>query len=324
MRKSTAAAYALSLLSVFCGNAAATSAGGTSAQILKVNLDARSAALGDAYVGIADNTGSLYWNPAGIMQLRQKELGFSYVDLFSELKLMSAAYVHPLQDRRAFGISYAMLDSGEITRTLASNRGLYLGDDGTFKAQSSIIGVSFASQYAASSYAGITIKHVSESIDTASSSGLTFDVGLLYKFLRNRLSLGVSFLNILGNLQLGEESYGMPSNLSAGAGYRYHDCLFCADISKVSDGDVAVHFGAEYVLAKIVALRIGYNGATEAKLTGGFGLKLPNIGFDYAIAQSEYLGYVQKATFSVKFGRKLKKKRKADTQERWNWNMQSF
>lgn len=47
-------------------------------ELLKWDPSVRSAGLGGAYVGVADDLGAVYWNPAGLQQVDQAELQLSH------------------------------------------------------------------------------------------------------------------------------------------------------------------------------------------------------------------------------------------------------
>ena len=47
-----------------------TKSGTTVAQFLKIGVDARSTAMGNAGVGLTSNLSSMFWNPAGLATLK--------------------------------------------------------------------------------------------------------------------------------------------------------------------------------------------------------------------------------------------------------------
>lgn len=298
---------ALLLLFIVCyfalSQVFAGSAGTTSARILQITADARASALGNSYCALADDLGAAYWNPAGLSNIHNKELAFSYADLYQEFKFSHLAYAHPLSNNTTvLGIGISYLDSGEIQRTLASSRGFYIGNDGTFKGTSSVLTFSVASTYSSHWFSGINIKQVQETIDTSSAQSFTMDVGLLYKTLSDRLSLGFSASNLFGSLKLSDESESLPLIIKLGSSMNFKYLLLAADISKVSDSELSFHLGAEYPLAKIFMIRAGFDSLSESKFTTGFGLKLGKQSFDYAFVQSKYLGLTHKLSMGIKFG----------------------
>ncbi|MEW6609072.1 MAG: hypothetical protein AB1414_16785 [bacterium] len=56
-------------------------AGKTSYSFLKIGIGARALGLGSAFVGLADDPTAIYWNPAGLSQIKQRKLLFSHNQL---------------------------------------------------------------------------------------------------------------------------------------------------------------------------------------------------------------------------------------------------
>jgi hypothetical protein len=79
-------------------------------------VGARAAGMGDSYTVVADDSLSLYYNPAGMMHVRRPEVGTYYSRLFmglddkSEISRSFLGYVHPLKENRGrVGVSYISL-----------------------------------------------------------------------------------------------------------------------------------------------------------------------------------------------------------------------
>jgi len=78
------------------------------ASYLDIGLGPRAQGMGNAFTGLADDALAMYYNPAGVGQLFEKEVGFSYAALYSGLDYptgksnlgdMFIGYVHPLPDK---------------------------------------------------------------------------------------------------------------------------------------------------------------------------------------------------------------------------------
>jgi len=76
---------------------------------------ARAAGMGNAFVALADDVHSAYYNPAGLYQLNRSEFAAAYSKLYSGLSDGSnisrsyVAYGHPTEKRGTFGFSYLSL-----------------------------------------------------------------------------------------------------------------------------------------------------------------------------------------------------------------------
>ena len=78
------------------------------ASYLDIGLGPRAQGMGNAFTGLADDALAMYYNPAGVGQLFEKEVGFSYAALYPGLDYptgktnlgdMFIGYVHPLPDK---------------------------------------------------------------------------------------------------------------------------------------------------------------------------------------------------------------------------------
>lgn len=282
--------------------------GRTSAQVLRVGISARASAMGDAFCAVSDDISALCWNPAGLSQAAQKTVSLSVIDLYQEFKIGQAGYLHPLKNDNVVAFSYCYLDSGEIPRTLATNRGLYESTSGSFRATSYVITLGASDIYAERLYIGTNIRNVGESIDEYKGQGFACDVGLMYKALRSKqLTFGGTLSNILGTVKLGVDSVDMPQATTLGVSYRIKGSIIDIDRKQTSDGGTSYHSGIEIALMKALFIRAGYTTLTTPGATMGFGLDVKGICFDYSVQQTEFLGYAHKVTTSFKFGEKLEK-----------------
>src|SRR5512138_2608050 len=70
-------------------------AGTASAQFLKIGIGARAVGLGEAYGAVADDSYALYWNPAGLGQLKLKSLDLTYSIWLQRINLNYLAFAYP-------------------------------------------------------------------------------------------------------------------------------------------------------------------------------------------------------------------------------------
>src|SRR3990172_8727898 len=110
-------------------------------QSLKIGVGARSAAMGDAYVAIADDATAVYWNPAGIARISGQSVTLNHTEWPADINFDQAAYV--------FGIKWipGMLGVNVRALTMSSDivRTTYLpeGTGETFDAGEWAYGLSY-------------------------------------------------------------------------------------------------------------------------------------------------------------------------------------
>ena len=87
--------------------------GTTTASFLKIGVGARAAAMGEAFSAVASDGTSLYWNPAGLTQLKTKEISATYNSWFEEIKqgYLSLTF---LSSRGTMGLGINYVDMGKL------------------------------------------------------------------------------------------------------------------------------------------------------------------------------------------------------------------
>ena len=311
-----------------------TGKGTSMMNFLKVGVGPRAAAMGDAFVAIADDATSLYWNPAGIGFLNNIAIFAQTNRWVIDTYLYFADIVVPVEGVGAFGVSLYSFTSGEIIETT-----LYSpeGTGRTFGTSDVALGVSFARQLTDRFSAGITFKVITESLFRESASTFAFDVGSIFitNFFNN-MRIGFSFSNFGGKpllsgadlivihdvapyiptnqpveASLVTQSWDLPLIFRVGVAtdvYETEDIRLTAAIAVNDSRDFTLryNFGAEGSLMDIISIRGGYKaGYSEGGLTLGGGLNLDMAGygfnFDYSYGDMGKLGNVSLYSVSIEF-----------------------
>src|SRR5580698_4397027 len=110
---------------------AASSPGTTAADVLNIGVGARAIGMGEAYVAQADDVSSLYWNPAGLALMQERQASFSYDQMYQGLSFQNASIGIPLENG-AIGGSLSYLGYGDIqgfdqNGTATGNQNAYSG-----------------------------------------------------------------------------------------------------------------------------------------------------------------------------------------------------
>src|SRR5580698_10356005 len=92
---------------------AASSPGTTAAEVLNVGVGARAIGMGEAYTAQADDVSSLYWNPAGLALMPERQASFMYDQGYKGLNYSNGAIGIPLENG-ALGASLSYLGFGPI------------------------------------------------------------------------------------------------------------------------------------------------------------------------------------------------------------------
>ena len=124
--------------------------GTTAASFLKIGVGARAAAMGEAFTALASDGTSLYWNPAGLAQLKTKEISATYNSWFEEIRQGYLSLIFPsLRGTMGLGTNY--VDMGKL-----GGRDLEGNPTGDFTASDTHIFIGYAKKLKKSSW-GLTL-----------------------------------------------------------------------------------------------------------------------------------------------------------------------
>lgn len=267
----------------------------TSGAFLKIGQGARALSMGEAFAGLADDLSCLYWNPAGLTQIkRRKDILFSYNGLTNDIHQVFAGYGPHYLWHGSLGFSLNYLTVGEIEE----RSGLSLEPEGELSGSDVAIGLTYSRRLRPGLSLGMSTKYIRERLADESGNSLALDLGVLYK--RKDLRFGGCIQNIGPKLEGGD----LPMNLKVGLGKTLKERLNLAldlDITHPA----RIHLGGEYRLRDILTLRAGYQinqGRKELNFPTGFsmgvGLITNNLQFDYAFLPYGDLGNTHRLSIS--------------------------
>ena len=129
-------------------------AGTAGMTFLKMDVSARATALGGSFIGLSDDASCLYYNPAGLMNLKNMEFIASYNMYAADIQYTFAGGTYPIpQLNGAAGIQFAYLTTGEMDETTP----LYPDGTGrTFGASDMYLGLTYAQMLTPKSFVGGT------------------------------------------------------------------------------------------------------------------------------------------------------------------------
>ncbi len=275
--------------------------GTTGANFLLLGGGARPLAMGEAYVALADDSSSIFWNPAGTSRMNFPEIMYMYSEWFINIKHQYFDAAFP-SDYGTFGGSYSLLDSGDI-----QGYDSYGSPEAVFKTQSSALTFSWGRKLNDKFSVGANLKSISESLEDSQASSLALDLGLLFE-ANPRLSFGAAIQNFGQPLKFDVEETPLPQTYRLGMGFKSRlygeDLNLAADYVNPAGGASSINLGVEYLLQNFLALRMG---TAKGRFTAGVGLKVANFDLDYAYLSHDVLGSTNQISFSYNFGTEEKK-----------------
>ena len=265
--------------------------GTTTASFLKIGVGARAAAMGEAFTALASDGTSLYWNPAGLTQLKTKEFSAAYNSWFEEIKQGYLSLTFPTsRGTMGFGANY--VDMGKL-----EGRDVEGNPTGDFTASDTHIFFGYARKLKKSSW-GMTIGWLQDIIKDDKKDTFLANIGFLYP-VSERLTLGVVAQNI--GSRLGNDP--LPLTFKIGAASKLKTLTLAIDVVKPQDNEIYYCLGAEWWLKNALALRIGYktNQDIGEGITAGIGLKMGKTSIDYAYVPYGDLGDTHRISLEMRF-----------------------
>ncbi|MCP4548331.1 MAG: UPF0164 family protein [bacterium] len=263
---------------------------------LRFGSSARSLGMGGAGTGLADDASSLFYNPAGMEQVRSSELIFFHAELSNETRFDYIGFVQPFGGFGTLGLAGALLNSGGYERAT-----LFEDLSETFSESQNALQISFAKRFGRVSGA-ITYRNISQSIDIYNGTGSGLDLSIFSRPHRH-VSLGIHLQNVLApEITLLQESETFPLMMRMGGALHMVGgrILAAVDMVRVGDAPLAIQTGIEYRLGSGFALRTGWDTMRSGYAAGG-GYRSGAWQFDYSVSDSD-IGLSHRASLTWRFG----------------------
>ncbi len=274
--------------------AISSKAGETGASFLKIGVSARASAMGEAFCAVADDVSSIYYNPAGLTQIKQRTFALMHTDWLEEVNYEFLAYAEPYNNDRAFGISLNYLGMSKMKIKDINNQTL-----GDFGARDLALSIAYAKKLKETLFAGVNLKFIQQELEEEISSSSAIDVGILYK--KEDLSLGACISNLGTKIKFIKKEEKLPLNFKIGLGYKLlnNRAILALDINQPTDNDINFGIGTEYQVTNNLFVRAGYKNDSGNGLSLGCGFIARNFQVDYSFLPYERLGDVHR--FSLQF-----------------------
>ncbi|MBI4777563.1 PorV/PorQ family protein [Candidatus Desantisbacteria bacterium] len=261
---------------------AETKYSGLPGEYLNWGVGARAMGMGRAFCGLSDDLSAIYFNPAGLTQIKSGQVTAMTSPLFEGTFYNFLGFGYPTQKAGVLGLGVVLLNSGKLEETNIRQEEL-----GEFKDSRQCVLVSYARRAIPRISYGVNMKLVSQQLASYRDTGIGIDGGLLFSPW-NHLSLGLTLKNIISpRLKLKETDEKFPLSIHTGIGARMLDnnLTLTMDVDKTLKKSLQAQIGGEYLMQKrTLALRMGMdnNGASI-----GFGVKRDKYGLDYSFGSQE-------------------------------------
>lgn len=246
---------------------------------LKLEVDARSAALAGSLIASENDVNMIYYNPASIATIKKPQASVGFFKYLLDINSGNAAYAQSYENIGYFGASIRFINYGEFDKYDEN-----FNNVGTFSANDIALTIGYANSYNDILYYGANLKFIYSNIDEYKSTALACDLGLMYKVSSYDLNIGISLLNLGKQISSYiDTKENLPLDLRIGAVKKLEYLPLTVSFSfnnLVEQTDKFINrfkyftVGGEFVLSDYVMLRGGYDNQKRQDLKTGTSLGL--------------------------------------------------
>jgi long-subunit fatty acid transport protein len=299
------------------------------AQFLEIGMGARGTAMGQAYTAMTDDAGSVFWNPAGLTQLDQRELYLAYTSWPADISVGGLVFGWNLESIGTVAVNALYLDTDDMAVTTVFDPEGLSGE--VFSITNYAIGVSFARNMTDQLSVGATFKLVREDYLGYGYNSWAVDLGTVYRTGFNGLNIGMSIMHFGPEIKFDGtyidysdnqsvefeeerefENYSLPVMFRFGLTYdiinqETNDLIVAADMVHPNNNLEQYNLGLEYGFRRMFFVRGGYQFNTDqAGLCLGLGIKYGlsndlNLQLDYAYSDLGVLTDIHRFSFGFGF-----------------------
>jgi len=313
--------------------------GTAAAQFLKIGVGARAMGLGGTFSAIANDVSTIYWNPAGIANLKTTSIGFTHSQWFADISHDFAGVTIPISTSDFIAVQATSLNTGEqevTTVTQPNGTGVF------YDVRDLAIGLSYARQLTDRFSVGLSAKYIMQKLHNETASSITLDIGSYLRTGFHSLIIGMAISNFGGTMQLDgrdliaiadlntdvsgnynpdarltTQEYPLPLIFRVGLAMDFvggNDPIISSDDNRftlavegthLNDNNERFNIGGEYSWTETVFVRAGYKFNYDSENWAfGAGFNIPiggqNIVFDYAFLEFKDLGNVSQFSLELR------------------------
>jgi hypothetical protein len=321
------------LFSVFNPLSGQNKVGTTIFQFLKVMPDAQSTGMGDAVTSTVNNANAVFHNPAGLSDVKKRDISLSFYEYFFDVKTTSISLAYKMGLYGTLGFHFINTDIGKIEVTSVDHLGF--SDDGTYNPgltgetispNQMVAGLSLAKSLTDKFSFGVTSKYVREDLVMASADGFVFDFGLVYKTGYRSIQTSAVIRNFGPEISFSDdeittnnsdfESYPPPQTLVIGVSgfiissaspmfFRSEEQSLRAAFEIVGPRDYGQQYntGLEWGYQDLLFIRTGYKFNYDTQgINFGMGVRINNFRGDYSYASyGKYLFNIHRFSVGMEF-----------------------
>lgn len=278
-----------------------------------------------SFVAIANDGGSMLWNPAGVTLVSEEKLHLasSYTGYLAGFNIVSASAVMRANRDNFWGFYAYSMNSPEMDETTELQP---QGTGRTFRASSTLAGFTYGKVLTSNFGFGINTKFARETYANVAINNVLFDFGIHYKVGIKNARFAVTISNFGINVQPSGsvtilkhnaeetvddfERVSVPAVFRIGAAFdpiekENHKLTFSAQLNHPTDNNETLAFGLEYTVRKVVVIRSGYEFGQDINPLPPIGLgvilprKFGQLRIDYGFSHVSSLGNIHRVSLGL-------------------------
>lgn len=301
--------------------------GTAGAKFLSIGLSPIALGMGEAYVAVASDASSIFWNPAGIANVKGKAFFFGHTEWWVDTRLPAFVYVTDMGAFGKLGVFIGGVYSSDFQEVKMNVAGETEVTGKTFSYIGIQGGISYARYFTDKFAAGFNLKGIYEGYgDYTSCATFALDAGTYFKTGWKTLRIAMSLQNLgpdltpSGTYVLTECKAGSP--IETEKNYRAYPLpmifrlgaaaeIYKSPLHTVTAALEGVHpndnvetfaFGLQYSFADLFFVRTGYNiNRDEGGFSCGVGFAPGNVSLDYSFSDFGALPDVHRLGISFNF-----------------------
>lgn len=291
------------LFLIMAGAAAAAENNGLT--FLKIGIDARATAMGEAYSAVCNDAAATYWNPAGLARAGANSIVLMHNSWLQDInqEFLAVQLFHG-KHNLAIAVNLIQINGIQLRDERATENPI-----GTSSATNMYLGLNYATPLSRDWSAGVQLKYLYEEYYLTSAAGIAVDLGIRRKNVLPELEWGLSIQNLGKMNKLRSAASSLPLILRTGVSYYLPaeiiriKPLTAADLYYTADNQLQLNMGIDVPVLQNISLRGGYSlGADSHGLTAGFGINYWKINMAYAFVPYQYdLGNSHRFSFAINF-----------------------
>jgi hypothetical protein len=266
-------------------------------EVVRQGFGVRAAAMGEAATADSFDSTAIFWNPALLDGMSKNEIFASYESLYGGAHYDNIAYATPLGKIGALGMDIAYLSYGNFDIVDAGGV-----SNGQGSYADTLVTASYGKSLPGGLLAGAALKALIKGVDTNNYIGFSGDLSVAKNI--DFINIGLTLKNLIPfkvTYETSSEVFSPSVRLGLSGRFFNEKLIINADAEKIFAGvNAGIYAGAEYNVWDPIYIRAGAALIGDAnELSGGFGVKINDFGFDYAATFNDLLiGHKVALTYS--------------------------